>query len=340
MHHPNSRWPRQLVNGLFNGACFTAALVASAFLIGQLLPFPKVPAIAQKYQYLAENREQIDTLFTGSSRVFHQIDPQQFDAEAATLGTPTRSANLAYDSIWPPESFYFLRRLLALRPPHLRWVFIELMEINVNLETRNDRTLRTAYWHDWRHTVLAWRDILASPRTSGEKWRSAVEHAAIFIRWNVGLGRGAELLHQGLLPTKPERPPRWAERAGFSPETQKQFPVAELPAYLEGVAGLRRALPSNPVSAHYFEALRALVAEVRQAGAEPVFLITPSLSWRENFTGLPADVPVFAYNDPAKHPSLYEPDRHYDVWHLNEKGAAEFTSLLARQFAEWQRRAK
>ena len=337
MHRSDPHRPRPFATGLLNAACFSAALVLTAFLVGRCLPFPRVPAIYPKYQYLAENRERFDTLFIGSSRVFHQIDPQQFDAEVAALGGRSQSVNLAYDSVWPPESFYFLRRLLDLRPPHLRWVFIELMDINVHLEERNDRTLRTAYWHDWRHTWLACRHIIASPHTAREKWRFATEHAAIFVRWNAGLGRGEELMRQTLLPGKPKRPPEWTARAGFLPENDRKIAPEELPRYLESVAFLRRELPQYPVSAHYFEALSDLAAEVRRAGAQPVFLITPSLSWRENFTGLPAGVPVFAFNDPAKYPTLYEPDRHFDTWHLNGKGAAELTGFLARQFAELQR---
>ncbi len=333
---PELRRSGKLTRALRNGVIFTAALIGSAQLIGHLLPFPPVPSVATKYRYLAENRQRFDTLFIGSSRVFHQIDPKQFDAEVAALGGHTQSVNLAYDRIWPPETFYFLRRLLALRPPKLRYVFIELMPMDVNLDSRNDQTLRTAYWHDFPHTLLAWREILTAPRRPQWKWQTASQHAAIFLRWNMCLGRGAELLGARLSPKRSGRSPHWLKRTGFLPLNDKQIPAAELPGYLARVANLRRELPSNPVSPHFYEALNSVAAEVRGAGAEPIFLMTPSLGG-ENFTGLPAGVPVLAYNDPAKHPSLYEPDRRYDTWHLNEKGAAELTSLLARDFAAQQK---
>lgn len=324
---------KPFAHGLLNVACFSVALVVSACVVGRALPFPNVPAVGPKYRYLEANKDRFDTLFIGSSRIYHQIDPQQFDAEVAALGGHTRSYNLAYDAMWPPESFYFLHRILALRPPHLRWVFIELMQINLTLETGKDETLRTAYWHDWRHTRLAGRDIVASPRQSAEKWRALAEQASTFLRWNANFGRGAEILSLRLLPRKPERPPRWLGRAGFLPETNEGIPPAELPVYLEKVAGLRLTLTPNPVTPHYFEALQELIAAVRQAGAQPIFVITPSLGG-EHFTGLPAGVPLLAYDDPTKYPTLYEPDRHHDQWHLNERGAAELTSLLARHFAE------
>ena len=334
MHRPDFPTLRRVAGGLLTGACFAAAFVASAGLIGWWLPFPPVPAIAAKYRYLAENKARFDTIFVGSSRVFHQIDPQQFDAEIAALGGRTQSVNLAYDSVWPPESFYFARRLLALRPPRLRWVFIELMRIHTDLETRNDRTMRTAYWHDWRHTALACRAVFASRRSPVEKWRLAANHAVIFARWNANLGRGSESLRDAVLPAKQKRPASWLHRAGFLPENDRHITDEELPHYLQTVAQLRDSLPSIPVSALYFSALEGLVAEVRRAGARPVFLLTPSRDAEENLTGLPAGVPVLAFNNPAQYPTLYEPDRHYDGDHLNGKGAAEFTSALASRFTE------
>ena len=334
MHRPDFPTLRRVAGGLLTGACFAAAFVASACLIGWCLPFPPVPSIAPKYRFLAENKARFDTIFVGSSRVYHQIDPQQFDAEVAALGGRTQSVNLAYAGLWPPESFYFLRRLLALRPPRLRWVFIEIMPIDVSLETRNEETLRTAYWHDARHTWLVWREIFRSARSPVEKWRLAAQHAIICGRCGVNLGRGSEALRERLLPGKARRPEAWLGRAGFQPENDRRIADAELPQYLQTVAELRAALSSYPASAHYFSALEGLVAEVRRAGAQPVFLLTPSLNPGENLTGLPAGVPFLAFNDPGKYPTLYEPDRHYDSWHLNEKGAAEFTSLLARRFVE------
>ena len=333
---PRSDSPRlrRVAGGLFSAACFAAAFVASAWLIGWGLPFPPVPSLAAKHRFLAENIARFDTIFVGSSRIYHQIDPQQFDAEVAALGGHTQSANLAYAGMWPPESLYFLRRLLALRPPRLRWVFIEIMPLNVNLEPRSEGTVRTAYWHDWRHTWLTLREIFRSTRAPAEKWRLAGQHAAICGRWSANLGRGAEALRERSLPGKPRRPEKWLGRAGFFPEGEGRISDADLPGYLQTVAQLRDTRSSYPASAHFFSALADVVAEVRRAGAQPVFLLTPSLDPGENLTGLPGGVPVLGFTDPAQYPALYEPDRHYDTWHLNGKGAAEFTSLLAHRFVE------
>ena len=339
MHCPDSPRLRRVARGVCTGGCFAVAFTVSVLLIGRAWPFPKVPLVFAKRQYFAENAERIDTIFIGSSRVYSQVDPQQFDAEVAALGGRAQSVNLACSGRWPPESLYFLRQIIALRPARLRWVFIEIMPLNANLETRNDQTLRTAYWHDWLHTRMACVEVLTSPRAAVEKARLVIEHAAIFARWNLRLGAGAEALRERVLPEKPERPAAWIGRAGFQPQTGRQVSAAALPAYLRDLAQLRRRPPPTPASALYTAALRDLAGAVRRAGAEPVFLLTPTVYASDVIIGLPAGVPVFSFSDPAQYPALYAPEHHYDAWHLNEEGAAEFTSLLAQRFAEHQRRA-
>ena len=339
MHRPDSPRLRRFARGLGSGACFAAAFAASVFLTGREKSFPKVPAVFAKRQYFAENADRFDTIFIGSSRVFYQVDPQQFDTEVAALGGHAQSVNLACSGMWPPESFYFLRQILALHPARLRWVFIEIMPVNASLETRNDQTLRTAYWHDWRHTRMACEEIMAPPRAPVEKARLLIEHAAILARWNLHLGTWAAALRERVLPEKPERPPSWIGRLGFQPQTGRQIPAADLPAYLRDLEHLRRHPPPTPASALYTTALRDLADAVRRAGAEPVFILTPTLYASDVIIGLPDGVPVFSFSDPVQYPALYAPEHHYDSWHLNEKGAAEFTSLLALRFAEHLRGA-
>ena len=83
-------------------------------------------------------------------------------------------------------------------------------------------------------------------------------------------------------------------------------------------------------------ALSDLIEEIRSVGAEPVFVIAPTLSHAENFTEIPGGVTVFALNDPARFPELFNPDKRNDSGHLNEKGAVDFTRILAEKFRVWR----
>ena len=79
--------------------------------------------------------------------------------------------------------------------------------------------------------------------------------------------------------------------------------------------------------------------DVREAGAEPIFMLPPTVRVEEHLAaGLPPGMTVWEFDDPAQYPRLYLPELHYDPGHLNEAGAHEFTELLAQRLAELARK--
>jgi hypothetical protein len=275
-------------------------------------------------------------LFLGSSRFYHQIIPAQFDAAVGDV----RSFNFGYDGMWPPESFYLLRQLLALRPARLKWVVIDLMDINTQLDERNNSTLRMAYWHDLQHTGLAFRDILSSQLPREQQFDLLAQHGRHCFSQILNLGRGADLLQQRLEEKKARKKPySWEATAGFEagPDRGMEGKIRE--GFVTTVNRLKLGLAPMPVRPVFRDALRDVIADVRRIGAEPIFVIAPTINGRENFTEIPDGAAVIPLNDPAEHPELFNPDKHYDAWHLNEKGAVDLTAILAREFVE-KRKAK
>ncbi|MGV3531816.1 MAG: hypothetical protein ACO1QR_05555, partial [Chthoniobacteraceae bacterium] len=303
-----------------NCGAFLAAVVLGCTVLFSLRSFPDVPGIGPKYQYLREHKDRYDVLFVGSSRFYHQIIPKQFDARVAGgERAPLRSFNFGYDGMWPPESFYVVRQLLALRPASLKWVVIDLMEINANLDERNNSTQRMAYWHDWQHTTMAWRHLWYESRHSkDEKVRLIIAHGWHLAGQLANIGYGAAALDRKLMPQKPRKVPKeWRGTEGFDVGPDTPMIGAELKGYEETVARLRRNLSQSPVGPVFRGANAELVRDIRAAGAEPVFVIAPTLNARENFTGMPEGTALFAFNDPNEHPVLFDPAMHYDGWHLN-----------------------
>jgi len=335
---PPPNTPPRLARALLNAVLFLAACAAGCALLGRVAPFPEVPGIYPKWTHFREHRDDFDVLFLGSSRFYHQIIPAQFDAAVGAAGQRVNSFNFGYDGMWPPESYYLLRQLLALRPARLKWVVIDLMDLDFRLDERTASTKRMAYWHDLPHTLLACRDILASRDSSGKKASLLAKHGSLCVQQFLNLGRGAETVDDLLAP----RPPRkkdyfWAPLAGYEPH-DRHMEAGERESFLLAVEGLKKGLFPATLRPVFRDALAAIIRDVRCAGAKPVFVIAPTIKASENFTAVPDGAPVFAFNDPTKFPQLFDPARHYDSWHLNATGAVDFTRELAAKFLEHQNR--
>ena len=316
---------------LFCGSC---ALVCAA--IYHALPFPRPPGISQKYLHFAQHRDAYDTIFVGSSRFYHHIIPRQFDAAvAAATGQQLRSFNFGYDAMWPPESYYMLRQILALRPTRLRWVFIDLMDIDQKLNEQYTGTMRMAYWHDWRHTRLAVEEILRSTGPTLGQSRLLADHAALFAKQLLNFGRGAEWFEDRLAWKKKDwAPPKdWRETEGYKAGPADPLPADARGDFVQRVSGLKTDPPLAQLSPVLHAAMTDLIAEVRAAGAQPIFVLSPTVLAREFFAPPPTGAQFIAFNDPQKYPQLYDPEVRYDTWHFNPRGAALFTDLLAERFA-------
>lgn len=322
---------------LLNAAIFLAALFAGAWLLGRRLPFPSVPAIGERMQFFAENRDRYDTVFIGSSRFRHQIIPEEFDAHTQAAGLPTRAINLGYSGMWPPESFYFLRQVLALKPAHLKWVIIELMDYRYGQVDDAAPTQRTAYWHDRAHTAMALRLMWELPLPTARRLELCATHAWLYVQQFMHPGQGADWLQARLMPVrKKNKLPRWARQGGYEAQEEVE-PWSEFAkaSYARQVEAVRTSLPPPTLRPDFVVALREIIADVRRAGAEPIFVIAPTIRPEENLvTGVPDAAAVFAFNRPDDYPILYEHTTHYDPGHLNEKGAKEFTRLLAERFVQ------
>ena len=78
------------------------------------------------------------------------------------------------------------------------------------------------------------------------------------------------------------------------------------------------------------------MALIRRAGAEPIYLITPTARPTPELYRLAADgrVPrLLAFNDPERYPDLFTLGHRFDAEHLSTEGARRFSAALAARFA-------
>ena len=259
----------------------------------------------------------------------------------------------------PPEVGYVLERLLGGKPRHLRWVFIELDELQTKRVPEAEGTRRLLYWHDWKRTSLLLRAILEAGheedeisllRRTGELVLPGREnseardllflHCALFAKNFTNVGRKTDLSwwvsHF------------WKEEAlseklgsngdGYVPRSRKMS-VTETALYEAELKEAASEAGFRVVSASTEQACRQLAEEVRKAGATPIFLVTPltmqiKLGFRPE-SGIAST--VMSFNDAKAYPQLYRNETRSDSGHLNNVAAKEFTRIVAEDFLQLRR---
>jgi hypothetical protein len=106
-------------------------------------------------------------------------------------------------------------------------------------------------------------------------------------------------------------------------------------AYERALAVAMAQSGTRSLSPYAVEAYRQCAQEVRNIGAAPIFLITPStteINVATETTGLPGV--VMAFNNPRVYPSLFHSSARRDGQHLTKGGAEEFTRMVAANFVE------
>ena len=335
-------------------AGFLAFLVA-AYLLGQIIPSPTIPSnivfVSPKYDYYKAHKDDYDTLFFGSSRVYSQIIPDTFDREAKSAGVPLNSYNFGIPAMRALDSAVLLEEVLANPPENLKWVFFESILDKGYEPIPNARTHRVMYWHDWENTRFAARYILKSDESLPGKAVLLSSHLLPFLYHQLNVGR----LFSQVLPSQFSEEEQtvaaeFTDNEGFyalSDEStpERQYFINAQQAYLDSVAvlaGRAKQLKQEDkttvdayLSANKVMLLRRVVEAVRAAGAEPIFIDPPSLHLENDFQAaeqLGTVERLLAYRDPNQFPQLYATQNRYDVDHLNLAGSEAFTQLIAKDF--------
>jgi len=332
---------KQLRKNFLYAAIALAAFIATSALIHVLLP-PMIPkGVAAKLRYFSEHKDEFDTVIVGSSALYYSVSPEVFDAATREKGVPTRTFNFGIDGMQPPENFYVLDQILKTKPKKLKWVLLELGEVQPRwfalLETQ-----RAVYWHDWPRTWLTVRQAL-NPRGNANwfiqitrLWlarRDIASNLVLFGKRFANAGRAADFL-----PSAKQE--RYADAAlelgpnsdgfryaGDEMSEERAVSYQQLLAHEISVARPKILDPATQ------QGYREAAARIRAAGAKPVFVVTPTIFQRPLQFGQTPPAPVIAFNSAAKFPEFYDVKIRVDNSHLNREGAEKFALTLAGEFA-------
>ena len=331
-----------MLRQLASGVCFGAAFLVVSAGIRELAPQ------RLKIAWLEAHGEDYTAVFVGSSHFFRQIDPQRFDGVLAEAGRESRSFNCGIPGMKTPEMIAVVDRLLEQDAERLELLFLELLEFDPSIEDENRLTQRTVDWHTPRVTALAARWVLRLEAALGAKLGELWMHARHLAHYLGNVGRGIEaarFLLTGEGQSFEDRPSLGPNRDGFRSldlESGRNFDrrrnelMRDLPGYRRSVQALRSLSPADGSGdAFLADCLQALAGRLADRGATLVLVLNPGLEPRGELRALARrpDFPLLlAFNDPDRYPGLYELDRRFDRFHLNGRGAAEFTEALAREY--------
>jgi len=337
---------KQLARNFLCAALALAAFLAAAALIHAWLP-PAIPkGVAAKLEFFTQHKDEFDTVIIGTSRLYYSISPELFDRTTREEGISTRTFNFGIDAMHPPENFYVLEQILKTKPRNLKWVVLEMGDI----QTKWDAILgtqRAVYWHDWPRTVSTLKKAL-NPR-GGAPWyirasrlwlarRDLASNLTLFGKQFANAGRAADFFPDAARERMSEAaselgPHGDGYRLAGDPMTPERAAIFQKKLAQEVAEPRQKILDPATESAY-----RQAAAKIRQIGATPLFVVTPVTSQiAVRFAQTPPPAPLLSFNDFKKYPELYDTKVRIDDGHLTNEGAREFTRLLAHEFARHAR---
>jgi hypothetical protein len=350
---------KTLIRGVTNSVIAVATFLITCIGLRAVLPFPEIDGgVSQKFRFFAAHKDEFDTLFIGSSRVYFQLSPAIFDRVTRESGLPTHSFNFGIGGMYLPETAYLLEQILKLKPRNLRWVFIEYDELQTKWSPENQTSRRALYWADWKRVSLLLRKLtdagtapfgLLNPaklrdivlRQKDEKnTRTLVTfYAGQFEKNYTNVARAADVLDYFLSHDTKGRRASYLGAAsdGYVTRLNRMSP-SQAAMYERALAAAMAQTGTRPLSLYALEGYRQCAQEVRNIGAAPIFLITPSMT-QINVAAETAGLTgaVMAFNDPRAYPNLYRSSARRDGQHLTKSGAEEFTRIVAANFVELAR---
>ena len=296
--------------------------------------------VAAKLRYFSEHKDEFDTVFVGTSRLYYSAAPQIFDSTTRENGLPTRSFNFGIDGMHPPENFFVLEQILKTHPRNLKWLLLELGDI----QTRWDNILgtqRAVYWHDWPRTELTIKKAF-DPRGNANwliklsrLWlarRDFISNLTLFAKRFANVGRVTDLL-----PAADRE--RYADAASELGPNGDGYRWAGDAMSAERAVGFQQRL-AEEISRRTQKYLdpatesgyRAAAEQIRASGATPVFVVTPVISQTISRFRQRPPAEIIAFNDARKYPQFYDVKVRIDDGHLTRPAAEDFCRALAQEF--------
>src|ERR1044072_8106655 len=111
------------------------------------------PEAKAKLQFFRPRQNQFNTLFVGTSRIYHHVVCAMFDSLAAANGMNICSFNLGVPALPFPQS-YLMIESAVLHNPNVKYVIYELNPPSIEIPEAAENTPENYFWYDWTQLEL------------------------------------------------------------------------------------------------------------------------------------------------------------------------------------------
>jgi len=198
---------RRLAYTGFAAASFLAVVSVTAAVLEPLRPPGYVEDLSEKIAYLEANRDDIDIIVIGSSRVYREIDPAQVELGIIESGcAPQQVFNFGLSGMSAPLMAKLSDYIDATATRH----HLVLFEPELPLGPEYDVTVtdRSRFSNQWSTMVAAVLQLGTyfdgSHRSLLESGKLYAKYSLSFVRTGLGVGRLRDFILLGAPTAKPE----------------------------------------------------------------------------------------------------------------------------------------
>ncbi len=330
---------------------FLAGLLLGGLLLNQIHTIEMDSVVGVKLAYYKTHEEEIDTLFAGTSRVHHQINPVVFDKCMQERGQEVKSYNMGVYGMINHEMERFLHTSLTGQKK-LRYIFIEVTYEPPNLVF--PLTRRAIWWHNLPETARIAGDIFMYQGTLKNKVLSLWAHLKHFALNVFQLGNWANLWQKPISLSAHDLT-ETAQNKGYNPissaaQNREEYDKRRQTLlrgrdswearrdYLKSLSG--KTLAPDDITPEQWSTVRylnRLVSFLEKKADHVVLFTAPGNGFR--FPNLrqylkSQKVEYFEFNDPVVYPGFYDFEKWGDISHINDILSDQFSCLLAHHVCD------
>jgi len=301
-----------------------------------------------KYKYYIKNKEKYNTVVFGSSRLYRQFIPSQFDCYLSEFNTST--FNLAAPHTFNPEVYYLYEKFISKMDSNsLRFAFIELQPLNY-ISDLNIKSSESYYWCNLKYLRFSlcyifnanylnvYKDQLSAYLKSFLfRFTDISKYKYFFLKNNINntiLGNnldGYYSLDQQSIDVDGENEFKKRKNSFLNDTTVTQQRL------YKSVEILSENLIQKYLNKTHLHKLLKIIEESKKKGINVIFIIPPKLDDYKELYALKISLPnrnIIDISNANIYPLLYQTEYTFDEGHLNFKGAELFTTYLANEMNE------